>query len=418
MQGRFTVGTTSRGCRGAVFAPGAALRSRGVFAAVTALLVLAGCGSSETASETHTPVVYVAQAEKQDLPLYAEWVGSTEGFNNAEIRPQVKGYLRSRTYEQGTVVTQGQQLFQIDPREFRAELDSALGQLGEARANLGKSSSHVKRYRPLAAQGAVSQQELEDAVQAMLRDQAAVASAKARVDRAKLNLSWTKIESPIDGVSGVAIAQIGDLVSPQTLLTTVSQLDPIKVQFPIAEQQYMELVKYNQNASSGQIGEAGKVLELYLTGGVAWKYRGTPYVLGRQVDPLTGTILVEGRFPNPKNVLRPGQFARVRADLGVEQNVVVIPQSAVDDVQGTYNVYVVKADDMIDVRSVEVGATHGSDWIITKGIEPGDRVVVQGFQKLRSGMKVEPKEKPRGSTDGKSKTAPDPKKSSSDARAS
>ena len=418
MQGRFTVGAASRACRGGVSASDGSACALWACAGLAALLVLGGCGSSDTASEAHTPVVYVAQASKEDLPLYAEWVGSTEGFNNAEIRPQVKGYLRSRTYEQGTVVTNGQQLFQIDPREFQAELDSALGQLGEARANLGKSSSHVKRYRPLAAQGAVSQQELEDAVQAMLRDQAAVASAKARVEQAKLNLSWTRVESPIDGVSGVAIAQIGDLVTPQTLLTTVSQLDPIKVQFPIAEQQYMELVKYNQNASSGQIGEAGKVLELFLTGGVAWKYRGTPYVLGRQVDPLTGTILVEGRFPNPNNVLRPGQFARVRADLGVEQGVVVIPQSAVDDVQGTYNVFVVKTDDTVDVRSVEVGATHGSDWIITKGIEPGERVVVQGFQKLRSGMKVDPKQKPPESKDEKPKTPTDPQKTSSGTRAS
>jgi len=404
--GLFDRGRAAGGLRGCV----------GIFC-VAVLAACAGCGSSEPEAPK-PPVVYVADAAEKNLPLFAEWVGSTEGFNNADIRPQVKGYLRSTEYQQGTVVSEGQALFQIDPREFQAELDSALGELGEAKANLGKSTSHVTRYRPLAVQGAVSQQELDDAVQAMLRDQASVASAKARVEHARLNLGWTKVTSPIDGVSGIAIAQVGDLVTPGTLLTTVSQLNPIKVQFPIAEKQYMELVKYNQNASSGLIGKSGEILELFLAGDVAWKYRGTPYVLGRQVDPLTGTILVEGRFPNPKNVLRPGQFARVRADLGVEQNAVLIPQSAVDDVQGTYNVYVVKADDTVEVRSVEVGATHGSDWVITKGIKPGERVVVQGFQKVRSGMKVDPQKKPKEATDGKSKTEPDPKKPSSDARAS
>ncbi len=420
MQGRYEQ-STAVNCRGSgVFEPNGPAHSQRVRAVVAALAVVAACascGSSESEAPK-PPLVYVAEAVEKNLPLFAEWVGSTEGYNNAEIRPQVKGYLRSREYEQGTVVEEGQLLFQIDPREFQAELDSALGQLGEAKANLGKSSSHVKRYRPLAVQGAVSQQELDDAVQAMLRDEAAVVSAKARVERAKLNLSWTKIQSPIKGVSGIAVAQIGDLVASQTLLTTVSQLDPIKVQFPISEKQYMERVKYNQGASSGKSGKAGKVLELFLTGDVAWKYRGTPYVLGREVDPLTGTILVEGRFQNPNNVLRPGQFARVRADLGVEQNAVVIPQSAVDDVQGTYNVYVVKTDDTVEVRAVEVGATHGSDWVVKKGIKAGERVVVQGFQKLRSGMKVDPKKKSQEATDAKSKTEPDPKKSSSDARAS
>lgn len=391
---------------------------RGTGASVCVALAFGtGCGSSEPAAPP-TPVVYVTDVVAKDVPLFAEWVGSTEGYNNAAIRPQVKGYLRSRDYEQGTVVSTGQLLFQIDPRAFQAELDSARGQLGEARANLGKSSGHVKRYRPLAANGAVSQQELDDAVQAMLRDQAAVASARARVEQAELNLEWTRITSPIDGVSGVAVAQIGDLVAPETVLTTISQLDPIKVKFPIAEQEYMELVKYNQDASSGRIGQSGKVLELFLTGNVAWKHRGTPYVLGRQVDPLTGTILVEGRFPNPNNVLRPGQFARVRADLGIEQNAVMIPQSAVDDVQGTYNVYLVKADDTVEVRSVEVGATHGSDWIITKGIDLGERVVVQGFQKLRSGMKVDPKKHPQAATDEKPQTRSDRNEASSDARAS
>ena len=349
-----------------------------------------GCGSDE-ASSPKPPEVVVAEVVQQDVPRFADWIGSAVGFNNATIRPQVKGYLRSRDYDQGTVVEEGQLLFQIDPSQFQAELDNALGQLGEARAMLGKSTSHVKRYRPLAADGAVSQQELEDAVQAMYGDQASVASAKARVEQARLNLGWTRITAPIEGVSGIAVAQVGDLVSPETLLTTVSQLNPIKVQFPISEQEYMTLVKYNQNASSGRLGESGAVLQLYLSDNEEWPERGTPFVLGREVDPLTGTITVEGRFPNPKNVLRPGQFAKVRAEIGVDKGALIIPQAAVNDVQGTYNVYVVKPDDTVEVRTVEIGQTTGTDWVIQKGLKKGETVIVEGFQRVRSGMKVNPK---------------------------
>ena len=358
--------------------------------ALAALGVAFACGDG-TAPGREPLRVVVTSVVAQDVPVTAEWVGTTDGFNNAGIRPQVKGYLLSRDYDQGTVVEKGQLLFQIDPRQFQAELDNALGQLGQARAMLGKSASHVKRYRPLAADGAVSQQELDDAVQAMYGDEASVVSAKARVEQARLNLGWTRITSPIHGIAGIAIAQIGDLVSPETLLTTVSQLDPIKVQFPISEQEYMTLVKYNKEASSGRLGAAGAIFQLYLSGNEEWPERGTPFVLGREVDPLTGTILVEGRFPNSKNVLRPGQFAKVRAEIGVERGALVIPQAAIDDVQGTYNVYVVKSDDSVEVRSVEVGRTTGTDWVIKKGLKLGERVIVEGFQKVRSGMKVNPK---------------------------
>ena len=356
----------------------------------TALCWAMGCGSSEPTTPA-APDVYVTQVTSKDVPVYAEWVGSTEGYNNADIRPQVKGYLLKRNYDQGRVVQTNQLLFEIDPRQFQAEVDSALGQLGEAKAMLGRSAGHVKRYRPLAAEGAVSEQELDDAVQAKLGDEATVVSAKARVEQANLNLGWTKIRSPIEGIAGIAVAQIGDLVSPETILTTVSQLNPIKVNFPISEQQYMQLVKFNKQASSGHIGESGARLQLYLSDGQEWPERGTPYVLGREVDPLTGTILVEGRFPNPKNVLRPGQFARVRAQVAVEKDALVIPQKAVNDVQGTYNVYVVESDDTVKVQSVEIGETYGSDWIIKKGLSKGERIIVKGFEKVRSGMKVVPK---------------------------
>ena len=360
-----------------------------IAAALGAFVV--GCGDSSQSAAPAAVEVVVTEVKTKDVPLFAEWVGQTEGFNNATIRPQVKGYLKSRDYEQGTVVDEGQLLFGIDQSQFQAELDNALGQLGEAQAMLGKSTSHVKRYRPLAVDGAVSQQELDDAIQAMYGDQAAVVSAKAKVEQARLNLGWTQIQSPIKGVSGISVAQIGDLVSPSTLLTTISQLNPIKVRFPISEQEYMTFVKYNKDASGGRIGEMGAVLQLYLVGKEEWPERGTPFILGREVDPLTGTIVVEGRFPNPKNVLRPGQFAKVRAEIGVEKGALVIPQAAVDDVQGTYNVYVVKPDDTVEVRPVTIGTTTGTDWIIKKGLQKGESVIVEGFQRVRSGMKVKPK---------------------------
>ena len=382
------------------------MRSRFWKSAVVALAALGctlgGCGDSSNNAEPPTLDVIVTSVRTENVPQFGEWVGQTEGYNNATIRPQVTGYLQSIDYQQGRVVNAQQLLFQIDPSQFKAELNNALGQLGEAKAMLGKSTSHVKRYRPLAADGAVSQQELDDAVQAMYGDEASVLSAKARVQQARLNLGWTQIKSPILGVSGISVAQIGDLVSPSTLLMTVSQVDPIKVRFPISEQEYMTLVKYNKNASTGDIGEAGAVLQLYLSNNSEWPFRGTPYILGREVDPLTGTIIVEGRFPNPKSVLRPGQFARVRAEIGTIENALVIPQAAVNDIQGTYQVYVVGSDDTVGVRSVEIGETSGSDWIITKGLKAGESVIVQGSQKVRSGMKVNPK--PMKSTPSKSES--------------
>jgi membrane fusion protein (multidrug efflux system) len=329
---------------------------------------------------------------QQDVPLFADWIGTAEGFNNATIRPQVKGYLLKIDYNQGTVVDSGTLLFEIDPREFKAELDSAKGQLGEAKANLAKRKTHVDRYRPLAAQGAVSQQEFDDSVQNMLSAEAGLLTAQARVEQARLNLGWTKITSPIKGVAGIAQAQIGDLVGPESTLTTVSQLNPIKVNFPISEKAYLEVVRTRGGGSSGRgdLSGAGPILQLYLADGSRWPERGTPFVLGRSVDEQTGTILIEGRFPNPNNVLRPGQFARVRVDIGTRKHALLVPQRAVSDVQGKYMLSVISNQDVVEVRPVEVGETVGENWIITKGLKADERVVVEGIQKVRSGMKVKP----------------------------
>lgn len=366
------------------------LLSRFTAAWVIASSVGLGCGSDQ-AEAPPPPEVVVTPVVQKDVPLYAYWIGTTEGYNNATIRPQVKGYLLEINYKQGRVMKPGDLLFTIDPREFKAELESAQGQLGEAQANLRKTQTHVKRYRPLAKEGAVSQQELDDAVQNMEAAQASVQSAQARVDQASLNLSWTKITSPIGGVAGISVAQIGDLVSPETSLTTVSQLNPIKVNFPITQQSYLKLVReIGGRSGAGNLANAGPILQLYLADDSEWPEMGTPFVLGRQVDEQTGTILVEGRFPNPKNVLRPGQFARVRARVGEEKNALVVPQRAVTDVQGISMISIVNSDNIVEVKPIEVGTSTKEDWVVTKGLKLGERVIVEGLQKVKSGMKVKP----------------------------
>ena len=347
------------------------------------------CESPEAPQHPTLPVV-VTPVVEETVPLYAHWVGSVAGYNNAQIRPQVRGYLLERSYEQGTHVAKDDLLFQVDPREFQAALDAAKGQLGEAMATLKNSQMHVARYGPLAKEGAISQQEYEDALQAVAGDKARVASARANVESARLNLEWTKIKSPIDGVAGISDAQIGDLVSPSTALTTVSQLDPVKVRFPVSEQEYLTFIKALGRPADGKFTGVGAILQLRLADGSTWPHAGTPFILGREVDPLTGTILVEGRFPNPGNTLRPGLFARVRAHLGDDKAALLIPQRAVNDVQGNHQVAVVKPDDHVEIRNVKVGNTVGELWVVKSGLKVGERVVVEGLQKVRDGMKVAP----------------------------
>jgi membrane fusion protein (multidrug efflux system) len=349
-----------------------------------------GCGPDEPPKDK-IPEVVVVEVDQRDVPMHSDWIGTAVGFNNANIRPQVKGYLLEIAYTEGSVVESGTVLFRIDPREFKAELDNANGQLGEAKANLSKRRTHVARYKPLAKQGAISQQELDDAVQNLLAAESQVLSAQAQVEQARLNLGWTQITSPIDGVAGISATQIGDLVGPESHLTTVSQLDPIKVSFPITEKAYLDVVRnYGGKSGENRLSQAGPILQLFLADGSLWPQRGTPFALGRNVDERTGTILVEGHFPNKNNILRPGQFARVRVDTGTRKNALLVPQRAVNDIQGKYLVSVVSSEDIIETRTVEVGETVNENWIITKGVKAGERVVVEGLQKVRSGVKVKP----------------------------
>jgi membrane fusion protein (multidrug efflux system) len=361
-----------------------------------ALLAFAGvlaCGRGEEASAPPPMDVQVIEVVSKDVPVYQEWIGSLSGYINAVIRPQVKGYLLTKAYDEGSVVRSGQLLFQIDPREFQAQLDQWRGALAQAQAALVKTQLDVARYTPLAREGAVSQQELDNAVQANQANLAAVESAKAQVEQAQLNLGWTKVTSPITGVSGIAIAQVGDLVDPTTKLTTVSQLDPIKAVFPVSEQAYLKYRAAHPNESppAGDGSPREGTLELYTADGSLYPHHGSVSVVGREVDPRTGTITLEALFPNPNNVLRPGGYAKVRAHIDTLQQALVIPQRAVQDMQGTALVAVVGADDVVEMRAVQLGPTSGIDQVVTAGLTAGERVVAEGLQKVRAGVKVNPR---------------------------
>ena len=350
----------------------------------------------ETASAPPPPSVQVEVATviQKDVPIQMEWVGTTDGSNNALIRAQVGGYLMKRPYTEGSFVKKGDLLFELDPSKFRTALDQAMGDLAKAQAQFTKTKQDVERDTPLAKEGAISQKELDDSIQAHAATKGMVAAAKAAVEQAKLNLSWTRITAPIDGVVGVSKAQIGDLIDASTELTSMSTLDPIRVYFPVSEQEYFEAAdKVQQGYKDRKEGKeySGALLELVLGGEKIYPHKGQFYLVDRQVDTKTGTIRVAALFPNPNNLLRPGQFARVRAVTKTKEGAILVPQRAVTEMQGSYQVAVVSQDNKVDIRPVKVGQRSGSLWIIDHGLKPGERVVVEGLQKVKAGMTVDPK---------------------------
>jgi len=367
------------------------LQLRLIIALVASIALTAmDCGKKETAAEGPAPEVVVAPVEQKDVEIFTEWVGTTTGFVNAQIYPKIQGYLLKQAYKDGSVVAAGSTLFEIDPRQYKAALDQAKGQLERAQAALGKSELDVKRYTPLAAQGAVSQQELDDAIQARAANRAEVDSARATLENAQLNLAWTKVQAPIGGIAAIATAQVGDLVSPTTLLTTVSQLEPIKVTVPISEIEYLKFAKrLGEQEETGTAKEA-RPLSLILADGTTYPHPGRLYVTGLEVTQTTGTITVQGEFPNPENLLRPGQFAKVRAVTETLNRALVIPQRAVSDLQGASMVGVVDAENKVTLKRVTLGSQTGSNYVVTEGLAPGDRVVVEGLQKIRNGIVVKP----------------------------
>jgi membrane fusion protein (multidrug efflux system) len=365
------------------------------FPAVLLLLLVAtacGRGNVRAAASPPAPEVRVAPVVEQDVPLYSEWVTTLDGYVNAEIRPQVSGYIIKQNYTEGSVVRKGQVLFEIDPRPFKAALDRAKGDLAQARAQLGKSALDVERDTPLAEARAIAKSQLDNEIQAKLGAQAAVESNKAAVEQAELNLEWTKVTSLLDGIAGIAQVQIGNLVGPNSILTSVSQVDPIKAYFPISEQAYVLAQKQSSGASNKHaIRFFGNSLALTLTDGSIYPHKGKILLADRQVDPSTGTIRIVAAFPNPGNILRPGQYGRVRVETNMKTGALLVPQSAVGQLQGSYQAAVVGSDHKVSMRVVKPGETVGTNWVIDSGLNPGEQVVVEGLQKLKDGILVTPK---------------------------
>lgn len=356
-------------------------------AGVMVVLALAACQKA-TAPAPPPPEVQVVDVIQRDVPIYSEWVGTLDGFVNAEIRPKIEGYLQKQDYRDGAFVHQGDVLFEIDPRQYQAALDQSTGVMSRAKATLAKARKDVERYTPLVAQKAVSQEELDNALAAEMESSAALESAKANAQKDRLNLTWTRVVSPIAGVVGIAKSQVGDLVNPQTVMTTVSQVDPIKVVFSISEKEYMRYAdEINQQHGSGREGR----LELVLDDGSLYPHKGNVITVDRQVDVRTGTMTVKGAFPNPGNILRPGQYAKVRAALVTEQGALLVPQRAVSELQGSYQVGVVGPDGKAEIRVVQPGPRVDSLWVITKGLNPGEKVIVEGLFRVRPGMVVNAK---------------------------
>jgi membrane fusion protein (multidrug efflux system) len=366
---------------------------------VAAPIVFFGCKKAEPVKSA-APEVTVVSVEQKDAPIWKEWIGILEGLVNAQIKPQVTGYLLRQTYKDGAFVKKDQLLFEIDPRTFQAVLDqtkgqlaNAEGQLAQGQANQIKAQNDVNRYTPLAKEQAIPQQDLDNAIQANLAAKAQVDAAKAQVEAAKaqvasaqLNLGFTKVLSLIDGIAGIAQAQIGDLVSPSILLTTVSTVDPIKIYFPVSEREYLDYVKEHPDEDKRHLR-----LQMILANGSVYPHEGQTTLVDRQVDVKTGTLRVQGVFPNPGNVLRPGEYARIRTIIATRKDALVVPQKAVSELQGNYQVAVVGSDNKVHIRPVKVGERIGTDWIIAEGLKPGERVVAEGIQKVRDGMAVNPK---------------------------
>ncbi len=338
------------------------------------------------------PDVQVMTVTFQDVPIYQEWMGSLDGFVNAQIRAQVSGYLLSQNYKEGSFVKKGDVLFQIDPRPFDALLKQADGQLGMALAQLGRTELDVKRFTPLALSNAISGEELDDAVQSNKAAAASVAVCQAAKQQAQLNLDFASVTSPIDGVAGLARAQIGDLVGPATgNLTEVSKLDPIKAYITVTEQYYLDhLAAF---AARDPSDDGGMDLELILANGAVHPQKGKFYFLDRQVEPNTGAIQVAITFPNPGNVLRPGQYARVRARTELRKGVALVPQRAITELQGSFHVDVVtktNGSNVVSLRPVTVGAQMSNMWIIESGLQSGESIIVEGLQKAVEGKPVNP----------------------------
>ena len=400
------------------------LKSALFVVAIIALASSGGCNKGKSA-EAAPPVVEVVEVTQKDVPITRQWVATLTGKVNAQIRAQVAGYLMQQIYPNGAYVKKGTPLFQLDPRTFQASVDQAKGVLKQANGDLaraqaqqGKTQMDVTRYTPLAQEGAISRQELDDAVQNNLSAlaqvesaNAAVASAEAALETAKLNLGFSTIVAPIDGVAGIANAQVGDFISPQSPnpLTTISTINPILANFTPSEREYLIAMRDIEKAGETEKQALGRLnWQLELTDGSIYPPNGKFYALDRQVDISTGAILLQIEFPNPNNLLRPGGFGNIRTVGRIAQGALLVPQRAVTDVQGKYLIAVVGTDNKVHIRPVIVGEKVGDMWIIADGLKPGDRVVAEGTTKVSDGIHVNPKPYSPGSATSANSSAGTP----------
>jgi membrane fusion protein (multidrug efflux system) len=372
----------------------------GEFLCIRALLsllasVLLGCQSQKAADPLPAPEVEVVSVVQRDVPIYGEWVATLDGYVNAQIQPQVTGYIVDQTYKEGSFVRKGQILFQIDTRPFQALLDQAKAQLAQAQAQAGKTQLDVDRDTPLAKERAIAESQLDNDIQANLAAKASVKAAEAQVEQAQLNLDFTHVTSLVDGIAGIAQVQIGNLVNPTTALTSVSQVNPIKAYFPISEQEYMHYAARINAHNQQEVPSDAPPFDLILADGTVYPQKGRLLLTNRQVDVTTGSIQLVCAFPNPNNILRPGQFGRVRAAGETRTGALLVPQRAVTELQGTYQVAVVEGD-KASLLPVKVGERVGTMWIIESGVHPGQLVVVEGLQKVRDGSPVRIKQSASG----------------------
>ena len=361
----------------------------------TGALALALCAGCETrvhsAPARPAPAVVTATVIQKDVPVYGNWIGTLQGYSNEQIKPQVTGYLIRQDYHEGGLVRKNQVLFEIDPRPFQAALDQATAQLAAAQAQLARTTLDVNRDIPEAKAQAIPQSQLDNDRQAQLAARASVEAAKAAVEQAQINLGYTKVRTLIPGIAGITDVQVGNLVGPTTTLTSVSDVSPIKVYFPISEQEYLRIAGRIAPGAVALLSRSASIpLTLILADGSTYPYRGRILFADRQVDAATGTIQIVGSFPNPRDLLRPGEYARVQALTEVLKNALLVPQSAVTQLQGSYQVVVVSPKNHAHIRTIQVGETSGTMWVVSSGLQPGERVISQGAQKVREGEEVRP----------------------------
>ena len=355
-----------------------------LFAPLLMLATFLGCSSKEEKPAPPPLGVTITPVLQKDVPIHQEWVGSMVGNVDAEIRPKVEGFLLTRLYTEGSYVGKGQPMFELDKRQAQAAVEQATGNLERARAALSQAQIDVRRFTPLVAQRAVSQAELDKATSSERAAAATVDADQAALDNAKLNLGWTTVTSPISGIAGVAKVGIGDLITPTTVMTTVSTVNPIYVDVNIAEQDYMRFQRVRPTKNDKQN------LELILGDGTVYPHRGSVLFVNREVDSRTGTIQVRGEFPNPGNVLRPGQYARLRAVTELRKDALLIPQQAVSELQGIYQVGVVGSDNKVTIKTVKLGPQFGDRWVVESGLQEGENVIVDGLQRVKTGVTVAP----------------------------